>query len=155
MAGSPIGRPWDRPPIPTRANKSASALYEAIGRALEAWENVEVSLSSLYAALTGRARFNRAAYREYGEPLNFSGRKRLLEQAAERYFIQHPCQTTEGDFQSLMESVTGYAERRNDIAHGIVTALHMARNKHATILGDGSPLHWCLVPPRFKETKHS
>jgi len=36
---------WDRPSFPTRGNKSDRVLFEAIGRALNAWEQVETALA--------------------------------------------------------------------------------------------------------------
>jgi hypothetical protein len=45
--------PWDRPPFPGRGN-SQRTLYEAIGRALMAWEEVEGAFAHLYSTfLTG------------------------------------------------------------------------------------------------------
>ena len=50
--------PWDRPPFPRRGN-SERTLYEAIGRALMAWEEVEGAFAHLYSTLSHRLTFRR------------------------------------------------------------------------------------------------
>lgn len=145
--------PWDAPPFPKRGNKTERALFESIGRALTAWENIEAFLASLFAALQGKDLTNREAHNEYGIEANFQGRLRALREAGDAYFVKRPNQALEGEFFSLLKEIEGWSARRNDVAHGLVCAMHLARDRSRTLLS-GGPLEWCLVPPEFREAKY-
>jgi hypothetical protein len=142
--------PWDPPPLPKRGNKSCRALYEAIGRALSTWEELETVLAGLYAALCGHSQFDPAANDGYGKELNFRSRLAALERAGCRYFMKNPDQTLEGELAWVIRNSAGYSQRRNDVAHGVVRLLDP---RQGTLTS--GPTHWCLVPPHFRGTKFS
>jgi hypothetical protein len=77
--------PWDRPPFP-KAGNSPRILYEAIGRALMAWEEVEGAFAHLYSTFLTGWPFDVEANRQYGEPLNFVHRVDGLRAIACRSF---------------------------------------------------------------------
>jgi hypothetical protein len=147
--------PWERPPFPKKGNRSQRVLFSAMGAALNAWEEVEVSLAHLYAALVTGDRFDPTASHAYGVPLNFSTRYAGLQTAAQDHFSRNPSQMIEGEFCRLMRLVTGYSARRNDIAHSHALHIHWVRNPLApeTLLSSDADLSWCLVPPFFKANK--
>jgi hypothetical protein len=130
-------------------------LYEAVGRALMAWEEVECELSHLYSAFITRWPFDIEANRKYGEPLNFVHRAQALERVACRYFCKNPCQDMEGAFAEIMRLANGWSTRRNDVAHGRARPSHWILNpgSRETLLGVRGPLQWCIIPAHFKEDK--
>lgn len=149
-----MGYPWDAPPFPKRGNKSPKALYQSIGQALTTWEYLEGTLANLYAAFCEKEYFDDAANLEYGHEANFRSRFHNLKKAADRYFVRYPNQETEGEFHELARHIEGYADRRNDVAHGVVDYLHFIRDRGGRYSLLTVPQEWCLIPPRFKGTKY-
>ena len=146
-----MGEPWDA--RPKLGNRSSRVLYEAIGRALTTWELLETYLADLYAAFCEADCFDEKANHSYGKPLNFYGRIIELRRAACEYFVKHPNQSVEAEFCWVVKFTNGFSHRRNDVAHGVVAMLHMARDPQETILSGLGPPQWCLVPPHFREAK--
>jgi hypothetical protein len=144
--------PWDRPPSPTEADRDADILYAAVGRALSSWENIESELSHWYALLIGKM-WQHAAYDEYYDK-GRSGQARIavLEAAAERYFVKNPHQEVEAKFRTLMEATTAYADRRHEVAHGIVRPVQLYWPwVEATMKAPmGHDHEYCLVPPHYQ-----
>jgi hypothetical protein len=143
--------PWDPPPLSKRGNRSNRALYEAIGRALSTWEELETILPGLYAALCGHSRFDPAANNAYGKEPNFRKRLTALERAGSRYFMRKPDQILEGELAWVIRNSAGYSRRRNDVAHGVVRLLDPQQGT----LTVSVPAQWCLVPPHFRGAKFS
>lgn len=123
---------WDRPPIPKQGDAADSATYEAMGRALCEWERMEVALAYLYSVFTWRGAFDLQGARQYGRGRIFKERMDGLEDVARRFFIQRHHQDAEGDFGRLVCRVRKFADRRNDIAHGIVTTVRW----HIPVVGE-------------------
>jgi hypothetical protein len=144
---------WEPPPFPKRGNRSCRALYEAIGRALSTWEELEARLAGLYAALCGQSQFDDDANNAYGRELNFRNRLAELERAGCRYFVKRPDQTLEGELAWVIRHAKGYSQRRNDVAHGVVRVLRMVLDPRQGVLSVSVPTEWCLVPPHFREAK--
>jgi hypothetical protein len=144
--------PWDPPPFPKRGNRSSRALYEAIGRALSTWEELETMLAHLYAALSGCSQYDTQAINDYGEQLNFRSRLAKLEHAGCRHFVKRPNQTLEAELAWVIRYVGGYSQRRNDVAHGGVRELRMVLDAREGLLST-KPSEWCLVPPHFRGAK--
>jgi hypothetical protein len=145
--------PWDRPPFPKRGNRSDRVLYEAIGRALATWEELETMLAHLYAALCGHSAYDTKANHAYGAPLNFRTRLAKLERAGVDYFTKHPHPTLEAELGWVIQNAAGWSQRRNDVAHGVMRFLHMALDPQAGLLTGRGPPQCCLVPPHFDEAK--
>jgi hypothetical protein len=139
--------PWDPPPFPKRGNRSSRALYEAIGRALSTWEELETMLAHLYAALCGCSQYDTEANHDYGEELNFRNRLAKLEHAGCRYFVKGPSQTLEGELAWVIRYVRGYSQRRNDVAHGVVRLLRMVLDPREGLLSEAVRMVPC--PPAF------
>jgi hypothetical protein len=138
---------WDRPPFPKRGN-TQRVLYEAIGRTLMAWEEVEGAFAHLYSAFLTGWPFDVEANRQYGEPLNFVHRIEGLRAIACRYFYKHPSQETEGEFDELLRLAQGWSGRRNDVAHG------RARPSSWIIVSEKQGTQrWCVIPPHFRGEK--
>src|SRR5437868_3763424 len=114
---------WDVPPFPSHGDAQDDTTYAAVGRFMSAWEELEVTLSHLHAALVKRP-FDAEALWGYGDGRIFADRLKILEAAADGFARAKPDQALEGDFCSLLRSVRGFADRRNDIAHGIVRPIH-------------------------------
>jgi len=147
-------KPWDRPPFPKRGNRSDRSLFEALGRTLNAWEEIEIALAHLYAAFTTGDRFDSAANHAYGAEANFNRRSATLQSAAASYFVSHPSQEIEGEFCRLARLVTGYAARRNDMAHSHALPIQwMPHSIFRTPVRSGGPAQWWLLPPHFRADK--
>jgi hypothetical protein len=138
---------WGRPSSAKRGY-SQRATYEAIGRALMAWEEIEGAFAHLHSAFLTGEKFNTGANREYGEPPNFVQRVERLKTAACCYFIKCPCQDVEGRFNDLVRHALGWSLRRNDVAHG--------RARPSSWIIDGETQgkdRWCIVPAHFRGDK--
>lgn len=166
-------KPWDIRPTQPTGSPIADEVYLAVGKALSAWEGVEVQLSQLYLFFIGRYYLNPADYRKwisaslraYGSVTNFATRIEMVESAGESFF--HPrssffplrdrdaerkliAQETilADEFVSLMKATRGFVARRNDIAHGIVSG---TRQRIRLPLDE---LTYFLSPPDYNTRKH-
>jgi hypothetical protein len=138
--------PWDIPPFPAQGDEDEDTTYAAVGRAISYWESIEVSLSYLYSAFVGKPA-QLGALREYGNGRIFAERMKGLKTAADGFFRRYPNQANEGRFDRLARSVTNFATRRADIAHGIVRPFQWdVPPGHARI-------QWCLVPPHYDQRR--
>lgn len=109
--------PWELP-LPLIADTDDTRLFEWLGRAINEWERVEFSLSTLYSFFVGDTTLG--SVRGYGEGRIYRERADILKRAAEKWFVQNSHQEFEGEFDRLMTAVTGFSDRRNEFAHGIV-----------------------------------
>ncbi|MFA5968915.1 MAG: hypothetical protein WC816_06690 [Sphingomonas sp.] len=112
---------WDRTPWPTSGDESQDVTYTSVGQALSEWERYESDLSFLFANFLGGAVL-RGAMRSYNAVRTFQGRCDLLRAASESYFDgYHPkADFLLDDFKTILASANKFAERRNEIAHGVV-----------------------------------
>jgi len=83
------------------------------------WESLEFELSRLHSMFLG-AFDETEAMRAYGKGDTFLRRKTILKESAEAQFRTNPNQKREGEFDNLLTEASGYADRRNEIAHGMV-----------------------------------
>jgi hypothetical protein len=147
--------PWDIPPFRGNGNRSPTEVYEAVGRALSAWEEFEVSLSQLFGLFSERDPEALETYTDYGKPKIFAERAEKLAQISCTYFIRRPCQKMEGVFEKLLCDGRNFSARRNDIAHGVVRG--MPGSPDVMIKVDDpadQPIlqigfQWILVPPPY------
>jgi hypothetical protein len=124
---------WDRPlgsGIPNKPGDSdPNTLFLALGKAVSAWEGVQVAVSSLYTSLVTVSHLE--SEEEARSAINSSQlvhirAQRLLlaaNDAAEYLFDveQHEKKKFILRVEKLAQRYRGWAERRNDIAHGYVT----------------------------------
>jgi len=151
--------PWDIPPFAGHGDKTPDQTYEAVGRALSSWEELEVSLSYLYGVFTEKGLPPFESHAEYGKPLIFSARADGLERMAARYFVRHPNQQREAEFARLICDVGRFSARRNDIAHGIVRPV-VVGPPISVPDNDPSEAPWlrmnyeyCLLPPTYSDRR--
>ena len=112
---------WDIPPYPGYGDKDANVTYAAVGRALSTWEELETNLAVLYARFLGVSPKEATSRSEYANAGTFRGRSNQVREAACLFFVRHSSQHLEGYFDNLISELTKVADRRNDIAHGVVT----------------------------------
>jgi hypothetical protein len=137
---------WDRPPIPTHGDSDDDTTYAGVGRVVTEWEQVELALSRLYSLFMGRFE-HRETMREYGDGTVLKGRLERLARAHETFTRRVPDQALESEFDSLIERIRLFAERRNDVAHGLVWPIQW-NGPPAIELG---PFQFCVVPPDYKK----
>lgn len=152
--------PWDIPPFPASGDHPASLTYEAVGRALSAWEEIEVSLSHLYGLFSGKNPRTIETYTEYGGETNFAQRSDKLSATALRYFVRRPHQELEAEFDGLIREIRCFSARRNDIAHGIVRAVRVRPSSDpppkpipGALLTIRTQYEFCLAPPTYTDRK--
>lgn len=126
--------PWDRPPGSLASNRTgdrtAEPIYAALGRALSAWEGVNAAANSLFHALLSHlpAADRDTSTKAFDSKHRVHDRAQILRVAGEEFVA--------ADFREKREEVARFkarhrkllglyvewAARRNDIAHGYVTA---------------------------------
>lgn len=122
-----------------------NVLYAAVGRALCAWETLEAHLSYLYSICIERP-MQIEALQEYGRDARiFQKRMDALASAAAKYFQKHPSQVREGILDDLIADSRKLAEKRNQIAHGIVYSMTVFSRRAGgeDVLTPG----YAMVPP--------
>lgn len=145
--------PWDIPPFPSHGDDDAGDTHKMAGQAITEWNEMEYYLSHLYSQFVGKPA-NIATMRKYGAGKIFADRAKGLEKAAEAFFIKHPSQKIEGEFCHLMRRIRLFADRRNEIAHGVVRPLQWIQQlslEYAAIKDE--PWQYGLVPPLFTDRK--
>jgi hypothetical protein len=96
-------------------------LFNAVGRAINAWEKMEEALARLYAKLTGLPE-RPDALSDYGaENRIFSHRLQVLKSAAEAYFAKSPDAVRQAELANLLEDAKQLSIKRHRIAHGHIT----------------------------------
>jgi hypothetical protein len=151
---------WDRPPRAAFGDPSEDALYQWLGRALCAWEEYEVYLARLFAALSDLPMDAENTYKLYIDGnLNFSGRIQKIERAAEKFFKRFPNQDDEGEFAAVLARSRGFADRRNDIAHSVVvpglTAWDASKGAFDKWIRNKQLEEWWLLPPEYMAKKYT
>jgi hypothetical protein len=96
-------------------------LYNAVGRAIHAWENMESALARLYAKMIGLKEDPRALADYGSENRRFIDRLSALNDAKEDYFRLLPDQGREGELSSLLGDTKDLSIKRHRIAHGMIS----------------------------------
>jgi hypothetical protein len=151
-----MSNPWDRPPAPTRFNgdTDAEVLFACVGRVISYWEAAEFELSRLYTCFGGSLD-DQTLMHEYGEGRIFRERAQALDKKADEYCKRQSCQQREGDFDNLLRQCLGYADRRNDIAHGIVFRVDRITFFRDRIRPDRLHReHFAVIPPLYAHRWH-
>lgn len=144
--------PWDRPSLPTRGDDNQNDTYAAVGRVLSLWEQVESELGHLFALFIGKYGKDEAYDQYYEKGKTTQGRLNSLQREAKRYFTRSPSQEIEGHFCSLMKFAIGFADRRHEVAHGVVRPIEWYGSllpELARPLSQGG-FKFCLVPPHYQ-----
>jgi len=142
-----MSNPWDRPPAPMEGDDDENAVYAGVGRVVSNWELIEGELTHLFATFSG-VLYTELAYDQYYERgKTTKARLAATEKAAERFFQKTPDQVVEAEFRDLMRRISGFSERRYEIAHGIVRPMRW--NERRVRPANGAR-QYCLVPPHYQ-----
>lgn len=134
---------WDKP-APGPADLTPDAVYMGVGAACSAWEKLEGSLAELYSAYIGQP-YQARAIREYGRTKrSCAGRLRALAAAGECYHVNNCSQHDEGRLRSLIATTSRLLVRRNQIVHGVVIRLMLARSESGKLVHFSS---YCVTSP--------
>ena len=142
--------PWDIPPFPAHGDSSPELTFAAVGRAMTEWEELELYLARLYAKFLGIPPIKAIAIPEYRDVANFHSRAATIQKAATTYFVSHPNQDREGEFEKVLEDIRQLASRRNDIAHGVVK---LWWNHKETFSQAVDRNEYMLVPSTYSDKK--
>jgi hypothetical protein len=97
-----------------------SNTYAGVGRSISSWELVEVELAVLYSIFIGKPN-DLDAIVEYGKLHSiFNNRMNAVGKAAASFFLKQPSQEKEGEWSSIDAVARELADKRHQIAHGIV-----------------------------------
>ena len=136
--------PWDVPPLPPYGDWSEVEIYASVGRALSQWELFEIAFADLFAAFLTPSTYSLPAQRAYGSIVTSRGRVEMVRAAGTAYFAAMPSKEHELAFDDTCKAVRNFGARRNEIAHGIVSAYSAT---------DGPVRGLALVPPRYASNK--
>jgi hypothetical protein len=124
---------WDKLPPPAQGDKDAHAIYAAMGKALDIWNQFEEALAQIFSFMVSESD-TEPAERAYGSVVMFRGRKEMVEATADAFFFLRP--ETGTNFHSALKKLLldglNFAPRRNEIAHGVL--------RHNRSAPDGWPL---------------
>ena len=145
--------PWEPFSIPIIADEDRRDTYAGVGRALSEWEGIEVGLCRIFSFFVGDP--DGAAMRTYGEPRIFRDRFQALLRVANKFFISSPDQELEGTIDQLETEISGYADRRNEIAHGIVMPIN-AYSFAKQVFPQAKPRtnYYVLLPSYYQVRNH-
>ncbi len=110
---------WDPLPLPRDADLDDKATFQGIGRIIDRWERIEFNLARVHSVFVGDPDGS-IALRQYGNGRTVPERDAIIRASAEKWFVKNPNQKREGKFDKFMQEYAGFADRRNEIAHGIV-----------------------------------
>lgn len=110
-----------RPKIRAAGDTDIEAIYSAVGRALVSWEWTENHFAHLFGAIVSPGRVSLAAQRAYGSIVTARARREMLEKAGDVFFADSSDSRTKKMFDTATKLHRYGSERRNDIAHGVVT----------------------------------
>lgn len=122
MAKASPPKPWAVVPMAEKGSTQRQ-IFAAVGHALSTWERMEFSLSELYHALLDAK--NEGAVAAYGTVMSSSSRMTMLHQAYEFFRFKGEPQFT--GIPELINNVREFSNRRDEIAHGMVSMPTRAR----------------------------
>lgn len=124
---------WDRPfhsGIPNRnGDKRRAPIYTALGRAVSDWEGVQAAIANIFAALIAGDIDLENRLIAFGDNSRVHDRAKIIKDEAEIFFARkfgngprNPS-VLRAELTSILSAYRGWAERRNDLAHGYVTRM--------------------------------
>jgi hypothetical protein len=148
-----MSNPWDVPPIPVFGDEDKDETFIGVGMVMSRWESIEMILSVMYSVFALRPG-DLETIREYGEPRMFQERLYGLRNAAREFFTFAPDQIMYATFERFAARVTGFAARRDEVAHGIVAAIQLYDfYQQRTTFIRPRINYWALIPPDFLSRK--
>ncbi len=109
--------PWDRPRWPDKGDKTCAAIFQAVGRALSSWSDVEQEISDLFVFFVGPGAVDSPATRAYSSIDGARNRIKMVRHAANAWFERFRGCPFENETLNLLKACDGWSSRRNDIAH--------------------------------------
>jgi hypothetical protein len=133
-------KPWEIVEPSAFGDPDENPLFNAIGRALTAWETVEVECARLFAVFVlarQKRTYHAPAVRAYGSIVGTQSRSKMLQLAAESYFASRPAKriSFEKRCTDLIGEYIQYASRRNEIAHGLVRRIFLQKGRRRPTIG--------------------
>lgn len=108
-----------------------TTLYAEVGRFISVWEHTEFAFARLYSRFRGDQE-STEFLREYGAGKVFHDRSLALQRVAEKFFVSCCNQDSEASLATLLKVARQFADRRNEIAHGVLfNAAHWPDLKEA------------------------
>jgi hypothetical protein len=144
----PTPNSWDVPPLPDHGDDDIDTTFAGVGRVLTQWESIELELSVIYAVFMGRPGDSEAS-REYGRGRTFTDRAKMVAERAEKSLRN---QALEDEFDQIMCAIRHFADRRNEVAHGIVRPIHWIMP--GRIQQTDYNFKFCLVPSYYNYKKY-
>ncbi len=113
--------PWDERPWAEIGNKSETEIFAAVGKASSHWELVEQAIASLFTFVTVNTYYAPTAptIRAYSSVASSHNRIQMVRAALESWLHEWKHFEFGAQVLGLLHECSGWAGRRNDIAHGI------------------------------------
>jgi hypothetical protein len=149
-----MANPWDPFPFPLAGDTDPYDTFSGVGLVMSEWESIEFNLARLYSVFVGQgSRGN--AIQDYGKGKIFRERRIGLQAVARAYFMKRCDQQLEGEFDLVCTTADGFADRRNEVAHGIVMEVsRIAFFQDKLTLADLSQKQHLVVPPYHTVRNH-
>jgi hypothetical protein len=144
-----MSNPWDRPPHPSKGDPDQHITFNGVGRVLTMWETVEIELSHIYAICIGQYLQEEGYDRYYESARTTNNRIEAVQHEAERFAIRFPDQGRESAFLCFIRRVCGFADRRHEVAHGVVRPFHFYQPFDPAADPHSLKLEFCVAPPHF------
>lgn len=107
-------------PLPS-GETDPNKLYIAVGMAIHAWENMELSLAALYGYFAGLGPDPHLLAQFGASNRRFVDRMAALKAAGDSFFIGAPNQEHEGELDAILRTASDLSIDRHRIAHGRIT----------------------------------
>lgn len=117
-----MSNPWDNQPWAERGENSENDVYVAVGKALSHWELLEQAIAGLFTLVTVGSYYAPSAptLRAYSSVTSSGNRIQMVRAALEGWLRDwKDCPLREKSL-GILKECSGWAGRRNDIAHGLV-----------------------------------
>ncbi|MBI3699525.1 MAG: hypothetical protein HY242_03655 [Afipia sp.] len=144
---------FDRPDHDKVGDTTARETFTSVGAALSNWERLEEMLAAIYAFLSSPAHSTHASFRAYGTLTATMSRRKMINAAAEVFFLNFSNELLSAKLISLLTLYGDAGGRRNEIAHGVVMGnaeTKLVDNKYEIVR-----MHWFLMPAIHNTNKNT
>jgi hypothetical protein len=116
-----MSNPWDERPWAETGNKTETEIFAAVGRASSHWELVEQAIASLFTVVTVGTYYAPTAptIRAYSSIASSHNRVQMVRAAVESWLHEWKDFEFGAEVLAILNECSGWAGRRNDMAHGI------------------------------------
>ena len=136
-----MSNPWDTPRAELGETDDVP-LFVAVGRALSAWSDAEEAIAYLFAFFVEAGKIDAPAIRAYSSIIGVRNRIAMVRHAADAWFDDLGCCSSKCNPYSALKDCEGWANRRNDLAHGVVD-----------LSLDDVPAGWFFYPGYFTKKR--